>query len=665
MSYFGNLPRAPLSRKFNDITSLRFFEPSEDGEVVYLAGHTELGKGEGNFVYVAEDATSADDNGMVVVTPKGARWKREYNGTIYASWYGAINDGETDNTAAIQAALDYQVPDDNVKVVHLGSGRSMCNNVQMRNLQKSSLIGDTTRGCQLIYNGPQAPGTSIVRMENQSFGEISGISFLGYDVYNPGALTRHMSEHCVIQDGFVDLLFEMRDFAVGACYGDAVVLSPDSTVNTVLSHFRSDAIGGYVLRVGGSIHTEQRPIHINTVTWDNIATSIIYDKLLELGAITATAAGKGFLLVNDGRGVEINIRGARMELNMPLNTDKPCLVRSNNTISGSYTEINLDNVIGFFNAAQSQKYSPIVWADVGRTTLATKNSSMITYRSVYNEATGLDEGSVGVAQELMLSTSNQQQRTGIDLYGQRIGAANNATFGASFDLYTGGSLFLYKEFNNAFHDPLQIVSWPTSGEKAASRSDVVACSNMSGGIGDTVMTMAADTARLPVTKSQIVIPGGGVASADLTTRVETVDFASKTFTISTALSTAVTDVSAKYAVIVRKNVGMMRARQRNYTQTNPNSQSGFYNSNRGDMTISSNPDARWFPSMWQCTGDGSDASSGSWKVAQAINGTTANRTTLTPLLTSRDAGVVFFDTDLGKPAFFDGTGWVDATGIAL
>lgn len=42
-------------------------------------------------------------------------------------------------------------------------------------------------------------------------------------------------------------------------------------------------------------------------------------------------------------------------------------------------------------------------------------------------------------------------------------------------------------------------------------------------------------------------------------------------------------------------------------------------------------------------------------------GTTANR----PTLTTNETGFSYFDTDLGQPIWWSGTGWVDATGAGI
>lgn len=58
------------------------------------------------------------------------------------------------------------------------------------------------------------------------------------------------------------------------------------------------------------------------------------------------------------------------------------------------------------------------------------------------------------------------------------------------------------------------------------------------------------------------------------------------------------------------------------------------------------------------------SSDGRWKdvngrTSGAIKGTTTER----PTLVTDDAGYQYFDTTLGKPIWWNGTAWVDVTGV--
>lgn len=93
-------------KPIDTIVDLRAYEPAYDGQQILLLGHTTPGQGGGVFYADFSDTTSVDNNGTIIVTPNGRRWKRKLAGYVTPEMFGANPDGTGNQQPALQAASD-------------------------------------------------------------------------------------------------------------------------------------------------------------------------------------------------------------------------------------------------------------------------------------------------------------------------------------------------------------------------------------------------------------------------------------------------------------------------------------------------------------------------------------------------------------------------------
>lgn len=93
------------------VAELRLVEPTVGGQRIRVLQHTSDGVGGGEFEYDELDTTTADDNGWVIVTSGGARWKRRNAKAIYLDDFGLLNGGTLDTplTNAMATAASHGI----------------------------------------------------------------------------------------------------------------------------------------------------------------------------------------------------------------------------------------------------------------------------------------------------------------------------------------------------------------------------------------------------------------------------------------------------------------------------------------------------------------------------------------------------------------------------
>ena len=220
--------------------------------------------------------------------------------------FGATGDGVTDDTQAIQAAIDYAqtrvVGVSQAPMVYFPSGDYDINDTI---IWKSANLGGIfpNTAVRIYWNGIE-DGTAIIKPSGYaggaSFALMTGLNF------RPGTTTPRTWLN--VTTG-TDNFFILEKDHFGTCNGDAIQFS-NGWVNLHLTDLRFDGIKGYAIR-------------LRTLSNQNMASFVLDRFTYDSG----TGGGDGFLIVDNSEDAtnigDVRVSDGRIEINGAWETDSP------------------------------------------------------------------------------------------------------------------------------------------------------------------------------------------------------------------------------------------------------------------------------------------------------------------------------------------------------
>lgn len=159
---------------------------------VYVTGYSALAASPaiaGMFVADPSDTTSTTNGGTLFVASNGMRWKRQYSGGVDVRWWGAKFDYNsvtkvgTDDTAAIQACINYAQPLQKQILLPTGTAKITAQLHVAFSLFGLNMAGQGPRLTSFDYSGIIPPTNAAINIVGHSGAQcgaiISGVGFDG------------------------------------------------------------------------------------------------------------------------------------------------------------------------------------------------------------------------------------------------------------------------------------------------------------------------------------------------------------------------------------------------------------------------------------------------------------------------------------------------------
>jgi len=104
-----------------NVAALKALTGQIDNDILHVLGRVTEGDEGGGLFYFDANSSDADDDATIYQPTVGTgRWLRDYHTEVRPEWWGALRDGSTDDTAALQAAATFA--EDNKFTLALSNG---------------------------------------------------------------------------------------------------------------------------------------------------------------------------------------------------------------------------------------------------------------------------------------------------------------------------------------------------------------------------------------------------------------------------------------------------------------------------------------------------------------------------------------------------------------
>jgi hypothetical protein len=320
------------------IADLRSSGPGAGPQYVTITEHSSPGDGGGGtFTWIATGSPPADNNGTIIVPPaSGGYWKRLFSGAHDVRWFGAKGDGATDDTAAIQGAIEA------ARVAGVGPGGAVYlpavggdyrTNAPLYLYSGMRLFGDTpgsaTANGSIIQALPSFVGDAMIRMKTRR--QNWGVALENLSLYAPlhgtaPSLVNVVDWSGVLTGRIVGVTIRtadgiMRANTVGLLFSGDDGTSPDlattyanvaeniniDLVSTAV-RFKTDAVGGMTLCRLSNFYLQQCDVAIRLETVDAGFGLVFLD-----GYVNPNAGGKLLSVSSNGGPLQSSFKNVQWE----------------------------------------------------------------------------------------------------------------------------------------------------------------------------------------------------------------------------------------------------------------------------------------------------------------------------------------------------------------